>query len=228
MKVAEEDKEDDGDDGENFDYYNFGNNNSNNSSSGRMMNYDDDVTGDVRIGGGGSGNGGGAGEWSDPWPTNDDWRRFRRRFQKAVRQSLEVMMERNRLACLAAAEAAEAEAAKMEENNNDASSGGVGKQQAGGKTNKGGSNGGGRATKRSGKGTVMATAKAAERTGGRANRETGAEWEWEWERQQQRERDPLQAGFMGERSGRHASTRIRVPAIKGASLLWRYTRGGYV
>ncbi|KAK0731071.1 hypothetical protein B0H67DRAFT_454402, partial [Lasiosphaeris hirsuta] len=25
-----------------------------------------------------------AGEWCDPWPTNDDWRRFRRRFQRAI------------------------------------------------------------------------------------------------------------------------------------------------
>ncbi|KAL2019808.1 hypothetical protein VTK56DRAFT_9159 [Thermocarpiscus australiensis] len=38
-------------------------------------------------GGGGSSNGGEDGEdgeWCDPWPTNDDWRRFRRRFQRAM------------------------------------------------------------------------------------------------------------------------------------------------
>jgi hypothetical protein len=29
-------------------------------------------------------------EWCDPWPTNDDWRRFRKRFQRAVLISLEM------------------------------------------------------------------------------------------------------------------------------------------
>lgn len=29
------------------------------------------------------------GEWTDPWPTNDDWRRFRRRFQRAVVATLQ-------------------------------------------------------------------------------------------------------------------------------------------
>ncbi|KAK1768437.1 hypothetical protein QBC33DRAFT_377418 [Phialemonium atrogriseum] len=29
-------------------------------------------------------------EWFDPWPTNDDWRRFRRRFQRAINLSLEM------------------------------------------------------------------------------------------------------------------------------------------
>ncbi len=28
-------------------------------------------------------------EWCDPWPTNDDWRRFRRRFQRGILVSLE-------------------------------------------------------------------------------------------------------------------------------------------
>lgn len=28
--------------------------------------------------------------WCDPWPTNDDYRRFRRRFQRAVNMSLEM------------------------------------------------------------------------------------------------------------------------------------------
>ncbi|CCC08595.1 unnamed protein product [Sordaria macrospora k-hell] len=123
-EVEQEDKEDDGDDGESFDYYNFagsgsggsnssnsgnGNDNSNGNPGWTNNTYDEDSTGDVRVGGR-VGSGGSGGEWSDPWPTNDDWRRFRRRFQKAVRQSLEVM-ERNRLACLAAAEEAAAEVA---------------------------------------------------------------------------------------------------------------------
>ncbi len=30
------------------------------------------------------------GEWCDPWPTNDDWRRFRRRFQRAMNMTLET------------------------------------------------------------------------------------------------------------------------------------------
>ncbi|KAK0632289.1 hypothetical protein B0T14DRAFT_415476 [Immersiella caudata] len=29
-------------------------------------------------------------EWCDPWPTNDDWRRFRKRFQRAINLSLEM------------------------------------------------------------------------------------------------------------------------------------------
>lgn len=28
-------------------------------------------------------------EWCDPWPTNDDWRRFRRQFQRAINLALE-------------------------------------------------------------------------------------------------------------------------------------------
>ncbi|KAL1877340.1 hypothetical protein VTK73DRAFT_8713 [Phialemonium thermophilum] len=34
----------------------------------------------------------GGGEWFEPWPTNDDWRRFRRRFIRAVKTSLEMDM----------------------------------------------------------------------------------------------------------------------------------------
>ncbi|KAK3501138.1 hypothetical protein B0T13DRAFT_527795 [Neurospora crassa] len=215
------DKEDDGD-GENFDYYNFseggggrssnGNGNSEWTNNDHNDDDDEDVRGDVnRVGGGrgggrgGGGRGGGSGgEWSDPWPTNDDWRRFRQRFQKAVRQSLEVM-ERHRLACLAAAEAAKV------------ADGGEKHSAKGGKE----SNASGR-RKKTGKGTTTTTTKAAEKNSwsGRASREA----EWEWERQWEREREPWRAGLEG-RTGKHA-TRIRVPAIKGASLLWRYTRGG--
>ncbi|EGZ77991.1 hypothetical protein NEUTE2DRAFT_147351 [Neurospora tetrasperma FGSC 2509] len=216
------DKEDDGD-GENFDYYNFsgggngGSSNSNGNSGWTNNDHDDDydddedVRGDVnrvgggRAGGGGDRGGGSGGEWSDPWPTNDDWRRFRQRFQKAVRQSLEVM-ERHRLACLATAEAAKV------------ADGGEKHSAKGGKE----SSASGR-RKKTGKGTTTTTTtKAAEKNSwsGRASREA----EWEWERQWEREREPLRAGLEG-RIGKHA-TRIRVPAIKGASLLWRYTRGG--
>ncbi len=31
-------------------------------------------------------------EWCDPWPTNDDWRRFRKRFQRAINMSVETSM----------------------------------------------------------------------------------------------------------------------------------------
>lgn len=195
------DNEDDND-GENFDYYNFGNN-----SNISRIDYDEEATG-VFSGSGIGSNGGREGEWSDPWPTNDDWRRFRRRFQRAVRQSLEVM-ERNRLAYLQA-QAAAAAAAELEE------------QQHFGKSGKTCSSGRG---KGSGKGTgkIMTTSKRpADKNGGRASREA------------ERERDPLLRAGLGRggggRIGKHVTEnkRIRVPAIKGASLLWRYTRGGYV
>lgn len=45
----------------------------------------------------GLGSSGGAGglddeenEWCDPWPTNDDWKRFKKRFQRGVLMSLEM------------------------------------------------------------------------------------------------------------------------------------------
>lgn len=37
-------------------------------------------------------------EWCDPWPTNDDWRRFRRRFQRAIH----LTVEKDKQACAAA------------------------------------------------------------------------------------------------------------------------------
>ncbi|KAK1834235.1 hypothetical protein QBC39DRAFT_253095 [Podospora conica] len=80
-------------------------------------------------------------EWCDPWPTNDDWRRFRKRFQRAIGLSLEMNLVE------------EAEAAA-----------------AGG------------------------------RKGGKGN-----------------------GGGVGKER-----RKMQLPALKGASLLWRYTRGGYV
>ena len=242
----EEEEEDEGDDGERFDYYNFsgssGSSGNNNNSSGWMNNNNDEnSTGDVRIGGSGSGSGsggsgGGGGEWSDPWPTNDDWRRFRRRFQKAVRQSLEVM-ERQRLASLAAAAAAAVEAAAFEAAATEAENGSGGSNRCEGKQQQSGK-GAGRNSKRSGKGSMMITAKA-EKNGAPASASASREAEWEWERRMGMERTGggggggSGPGAGSGRAGKHAAAaastqRIRVPAIKGASLLWRYTRGGYV
>lgn len=90
-------------------------------------------------------------EWFDPWPTNDDWRRFRRRFQRAINLSLEMDLV-----------------------------GGTGADPAGagkGCRGEGGAGGGG--------------------GGGGAGR-----------------------GGEGRR-------KVPVPELKGASLLWRYTRGTY-
>lgn len=98
------------------------------------------------------------GEWCDPWPTNDDWRRFKRRWVKAVRLGLreeERKGERERDGC-------------------------------------GGGGGGGR--------------KVAEKR------------EWDEFREGKGERED--AG--------NKKVKLSVPALKGASLLWRYTRGGYV
>ncbi|KAK3383286.1 hypothetical protein B0T24DRAFT_516296 [Lasiosphaeria ovina] len=79
-------------------------------------------------------------EWCDPWPTNDDWRRFRKRFQRTINMSLEMNV----------AGGEEAEPA--------------------------GPRGGAREAPR----------------------------------------------------GSSQQKKMPVPALKGASLLWRYTRGGYV
>lgn len=103
-------------------------------------------------------------EWCDPWPTNDDWRRFRKRFQRAIGLSLERNL--------------------VEEGEGERGGGKV----AGGRGGKvggcptGGGGGGG---------------------GGAWGRDVGG-------------------GVGKERR------KMQVPALKGASLLWRYTRGGYV
>jgi hypothetical protein len=94
-------------------------------------------------------------EWCDPWPTNDDWRRFRRRFQRAMHLSLEM---------------------------NQVAPPQTGRKGCGGA-----------------KGASAGTGSGAAQNHRYAGRpET---------RQQQR---------------------MALPALKGASLLWRYTRGGYV
>ncbi|KAK0656721.1 hypothetical protein B0T16DRAFT_452258 [Cercophora newfieldiana] len=90
-------------------------------------------------------------EWCDPWPTNDDWRRFRKRFQRAINLSLEMGL--------------------------------VG--------------------------------------------EEGEKRPW----CRERERGEYAAGAGGGHGrGERAEgvRRMQIPALKGASLLWRYTRGGYV
>lgn len=87
-------------------------------------------------------------EWFDPWPTNDDWRRFRRRFQRAINISLEMNL--------------------------------VGDAGAKGCRGGNGSAGGGG----NGNGVVCRPGEARQK--------------------------------------------VPVPELKGASLLWRYTRGGYV
>lgn len=107
------------------------------------------------------------GEWCDPWPTNDDWRRFRRRFGRAVRGAVQVL-----------------EAAAQ------------GEGEAGAR---GGSGGGFKG--------VEVGLLAGDGRGGNRERDTEA----------RRERIRLRA-----------KGKLCVPALKGASLLWRYTRGGYV
>ncbi|KAK4447547.1 hypothetical protein QBC34DRAFT_130880 [Podospora aff. communis PSN243] len=107
-------------------------------------------------------------EWCDPWPTNDDWRRFRKRFQRAINLSLEMGL---------------AEGAADE-----------GRVNTGGKTTKG----------KGGK----------EKDG----------WCVGGER-----RDGGGGGYWGERGaggggGKGEERRVQVPALKGASLLWRYQR----
>ena len=104
--------------------------------------------------------GGEESEWCDPWPTNDDWRRFRRRFQRAINLSLEMNL--------------------------------VDESEA--------------------RGGVKAKATKEK------DREAwcGREWDREWER------------GAGPGGAERAEKKIQVPALKGASLLWRYTRGGYV
>ncbi|KAJ9143613.1 hypothetical protein NKR19_g6753 [Coniochaeta hoffmannii] len=114
-------------------------------------------------------------EWCDPWPTNDDWRRFRRRFGRAMR--------------------------------------GVVLQGLGGA-------GGGENAGRGGGGGGEEDGWCGGRGGG-GNRVTNGSWEGGG-RGQEEERG---GGRDRERLGRG---KICFPALKGASLLWRYTKGGYV
>ncbi|KAK1749313.1 hypothetical protein QBC47DRAFT_312173 [Echria macrotheca] len=104
---------------------------------------------------------GGGGEWCDPWPTNDDWRRFRKRFQRAMHLSLEMNLVE-----------------------------GQGQDDAarGAEYGSGGSSG-------------------------------GPAW-WGGVRGDY--------GRDGDDGHVAKKRKMQVPALKGASLLWRYTRGGYV
>ncbi|KAK3335766.1 hypothetical protein B0T19DRAFT_17696 [Cercophora scortea] len=114
-------------------------------------------------------------EWCDPWPTNDDWRRFRKRFQRAINLSLEMNM--------------------VEESEGKGAKGGAAK----------------------GKDARW----DAREPGGR----DVCARDWDWDREREAERDG--AGGGGG-AAKLAQRRMQVPALKGASLLWRYTRGGYV
>jgi hypothetical protein len=120
------------------------------------------------------------GEWCDPWPTNDDWRRFRRRFGRAMRSVVQGL------------------------------DGG----------------GGGGNTEGEPCGSSMRPAGGGQQQhkmaggpwGGGATRGTGDEVA------------AAAAPVVRGRDGRERLERqkICVPALKGASLLWRYTKGGYV
>ncbi|KAK3393241.1 hypothetical protein B0H63DRAFT_516436 [Podospora didyma] len=98
-------------------------------------------------------------EWCDPWPTNDDWRRFRKRFQRAINISLEM------------------------------NTAGSDQESEPKQSQKGGGGGG---------------------------------WDASCPRDYYRECPE------GEKSKPSTQKKMQVPALKGASLLWRYTRGGYV
>lgn len=98
-------------------------------------------------------------EWCDPWPTNDDWRRFRRRFVKAIRATVQGLKGPEEDGC--------------------------------------------------GRGGA----------GGYKVAEVGGPWGAGGGR--------LDEGETG-RPRLQSKAKICVPALKGASLLWRYTKGGYV
>ncbi|KAK3941073.1 hypothetical protein QBC46DRAFT_448967 [Diplogelasinospora grovesii] len=97
-------------------------------------------------------------EWCDPWPTNDDWRRFRKRFQRAINLSLENT-------------------------------------------------------------PVVEEAKGSKGSqGGRV---------WPGDRVAHTN-CPTLAKDGRDGGGGGGTRKMKVPELKGASLLWRYTRGGYV
>jgi len=131
----------------------------------------------------------GENEWCDPWPTNDDWRRFRKRFQRAIHlSSLEMMRENS-------------------SKGRSKGEGGVESESVSGKGKAGNSGAGAAGCAQRDRGWGP--------KGGAGLSYGGFGGADDWEaspRQQQQQQQP----------------RIRVPAVKGASLLWRYTRGGYV
>ncbi|KAM7205518.1 hypothetical protein V8F20_003102 [Naviculisporaceae sp. PSN 640] len=102
------------------------------------------------------------GEWCDPWPTNDDWRRFRKRFQKAINMALDHP---------APSQSSKEEASEW--------------------------------TKHGGSARSMGPM-------------TGFGGGWE-----------CTAATEG-REAKIGNKKFNIPVLRGASLLWRYTRGGYV
>ena len=134
-------------------------------------------------------------EWCDPWPTNDDWRRFRKRFQRTINLSLEMNQVKE--------EAAAAEGEKV------GKAGGKGKGKAGG-------NGGGDRERdytaaSVGPWCVREREGLWSTSGGAKGGEYGGN-----------------NGGSGSAGGGRPGKKMQFPALKGASLLWRYTRGGYV
>ncbi|KAB5579996.1 hypothetical protein GE09DRAFT_1254277 [Coniochaeta sp. 2T2.1] len=126
------------------------------------------------------------GEWCDPWPTNDDWRRFRRQFVRAIRAAVQGLG-----------------GSEGEEGCGGVGSG-SGKAAGGGGGWKGVGGSGGNGPW----GTAMGNGIGGRWDGGgRAGPERDGEGE----------RERLEAKAKGK---------ICVPALKGASLLWRYTKGG--
>jgi len=129
----------------------------------------------------------GGGEWCDPWPTNDDWRRFRKRWARAMVLSAEMGLVT-----------------------------GEGEVKEKGRKRK-------REGEREREGACVRGASATGSWGGvSATGEKSASW-WAGLRGGEADAD-------GDRGGevREEKRRMVLPVLKGASLLWRYTRGGYV
>ncbi len=139
------------------------------------------------------------GDWCDPWPTNDDWRRFRRRFQRAVVAAVQAGLVNNGSGAGVGSSSIDDKRSQQAQQQKCGYSGGYdsyshdysfqGPHQF--STQNGlHSNG-----KHSGNGNGYGYNKSA---GGNGKAAAG-----------QQQRQPLQHNL---------------PAIKGASLLWRYTR----
>ncbi|KAM7199308.1 hypothetical protein V8F33_004556 [Rhypophila sp. PSN 637] len=134
--------------------------------------------------------GGPNGEWCDPWPTNDDWRRFRKRFQRAINLALDT----NSGAEKAAGQRIEEEVA------------------AEGKQHESGSSGMSRGQQGGGWNCPVRELHSRHGPGGA------------WAKMQKDRSGPT----AGEREAKIGNKKFSIPVLKGASLLWRYTRGGYV
>lgn len=158
--------------------------------------YSDDPNGP---GQGGMGGLGGAGEWCDPWPTNDDWRRFRKRFQRAINSALD--------------HPSPSQGAKEGASGGEASEwtkqGGSGARSMGGPmTGFGG-------------GWDCPVRELHSRPGGPYG--PGG-----WAKAQQQKGTGTGASAGEAREAKIGNKKFNIPVLKGASLLWRYTRGGYV